>query len=132
VKTDAEEPVLVVNGDTYFTVQFPALESAYRDHGADWCVSLFRTTDGNRYMSVEVLPDGRVVSFKTENYPKSHLANGGVYIVGPNAIDWDSYRPSVAISLENDIFTMAIKSDKRFYGFKFEANFIDIGVPDDY
>ena len=130
-KVGRREPFLLLNGDTYFEVDWNVLHAYALEHDADWCLSLFRTSEKGRYMGIEVSSEGRITSLKSGIEQGSRLANGGVYWVHPRVL---SRAPSVdeRLSLEDDLFPRAFAAGRRLFGIEFKGTFIDIGVPEDY
>ncbi len=125
------EPFVLLNGDTYFEVEREALDAVARDHDADWCFSLFRTSEQGRYLGIELAPDGRILSLNEQRTQDVCLANGGVYWVHPRALEGIRAFPS-PFSLEHDLFPHMLASGQRFIGLESRGVFIDIGVPEDY
>lgn len=130
-KLSRQEPFLLLNGDTYFGVDWNVLHAYAMEHDADWCLSLFRTSEKGRYMGIEVSPEGQITSLKSGVEQGSRLANGGVYWVHPRVL---SGAPSLGekMSLEDDLFPNAFAAGRRLFGLEFKGTFIDIGVPEDY
>jgi len=130
-KVGRREPFLLLNGDTYFGVDWNILNDYALKQDADWCLSLFRTSEKGRYMGIEVSPQGRIKSLKSGIEQGSRLANGGVYWVHPRVL---SEAPSLGekMSLEDDLFPNAFAAGRRLFGIEFTGTFIDIGVPNDY
>lgn len=131
-KMSIDRPFLLLNGDTYFAADWKVLNAHALAHDADWCFSLFRTSESGRYMGIEVSPQGRITSLNSELAEGSRLANGGVYWVHPRSLREGRFRPGEAASLENDLFPAAVVSCQRLFGVEFTGTFIDIGVPNDY
>jgi D-glycero-alpha-D-manno-heptose 1-phosphate guanylyltransferase len=125
------EPFLLLNGDTYFEADWSVLNAFALEHDADWCLSLFRTSEKERYMGVEVSSQGRIRSLKSAARQGTCLANGGVYWVHPRVLS-EARRAGDKLSLEDDLFPDAIAAGRRLFGIEFAGTFIDIGVPDDY
>ena len=125
-------PFLLLNGDTYFEADWKVLNTYALAHDADCCFSLFRTGEKGRYMGIEVSPDGRITSLKSEHTDGFRLANGGVYWVHPRALHGWRFASGEKASLEDDLFPAALTSGQRLFGIEFTGAFIDIGVPDDY
>jgi D-glycero-alpha-D-manno-heptose 1-phosphate guanylyltransferase len=126
------EPFLVLNGDTFFAVNLKDLIAFSQTNNADWSFSLFRTGETGRYMGMEVSPQGRILSLKSDSGLPDRLANGGVYWIQPRALQGIMAVSSDKVSLEDDIFPAAMASDRRLFGIEFSGPFIDIGIPDDY
>ena len=130
-KVGCREPFLILNGDTYFGVDLNVLNAHALEYDADWCFSLFKTSENGRYMGIEVSPEGRITSLKSGIEQGSRLANGGVYWVHPRVL---SEAPSLGekMSLEDDLFPRAFAAGRRLFGIEFTGTFIDIGLPNDY
>lgn len=126
-----EEPFLLLNGDTFFTVPLADLRAFAESRKADWCFSLFRIPAGGRYMAMEIGPDGEVAALNAKNDMRG-LANGGVYWVSPAALAESGFSAGEKVSLEKEIFPAALASGRRMYGVEFTGTFLDIGLPSDY
>lgn len=131
-KVNHKEKFLLLNGDTYFEIQLKDLINFSNKTNADWCFSLFRTGEVGRYLGMNILPGGQISSLKTDSSSLERLANGGVYLVNPLALSVIPLFSGDRLSLEEDIFPMAMAMGQRFYGIEFQNTFIDIGVPVDY
>lgn len=130
-KTGLREPFLLLNGDTYFGVDWSVLNAYALEHDADWCLSLFRTSEQGRYMGIELSSEGRITSLKSGVEQGPRLANGGVYWVHPRVLS-GAWRSGAKLSLEDGLFPNAFATGQRLFGLEFTGTFIDIGVPDDY
>jgi len=130
-KAGLREPFLLLNGDTYFGVDWRVLNAYALEHDADWCLSLFKTSEQGRYMGIEVSSQGRITSLKSGVEQGPRLANGGVYWVHPRVLS-GARTFGEKLSLENDLFPGALAAGQRLFGIEFAGTFIDIGVPDDY
>ncbi|HEY2977956.1 MAG TPA: sugar phosphate nucleotidyltransferase [Burkholderiaceae bacterium] len=124
-----EQPVLLLNGDTYFDVPLPALAARAMQLNAHWCLALFRSADPTRYMGVDIGRDGRVRSLRA---PRAPLANGGVIWFRPGALGGITVETGRPLSLENDVLPSLLVQGQRFAGLELPGAFLDIGVPDDY
>lgn len=130
-KLGGRDPFLLLNGDTYFRVEWNVLNAYALEHDADWCLSLFRTSEKGRYMGIEVSSQGRITSLKSGVEQGARLANGGVYWVHPRALS-GTRRSGETMSLEDDLFPGALAAGRRLFGIECAGTFLDIGVPDDY
>jgi D-glycero-alpha-D-manno-heptose 1-phosphate guanylyltransferase len=128
---DVAGPFLVLNGDTFFEVDLQAFAGFHASNGALLSVALFEVGNNDRYMGVQVLDDGSIVSFKSDP-GASQLANGGVYLMEPKIFKGLPWRAGDKLSLEEDLFAYLLKAGKRLCGKAFPGRFIDIGVPHDY
>jgi D-glycero-alpha-D-manno-heptose 1-phosphate guanylyltransferase len=131
-KVSQEENFLLLNGDTYFEIELKNLINFSNKTDADWCFSLFRTGEVGRYLGMNILPSGQITSLLADSGSLERLANGGIYLVNPRALSLIPLPAGDRLSLEEDIFPMAMAMGQRFYGVEFQNTFIDIGVPDDY
>jgi D-glycero-alpha-D-manno-heptose 1-phosphate guanylyltransferase len=131
-KLGSDAPFLLLNGDTYFAASLEVLTEFSLENDADWCFSLFPMNEKDRYMGVEFSQEGRITSLKSSVAQLDGLANGGVYLVNPRTLLDEKFDPGKKISLEDDIFPVALASGQRFFGVKFSGTFVDIGVPNDY
>jgi D-glycero-alpha-D-manno-heptose 1-phosphate guanylyltransferase len=131
-KVDKAAPFLLLNGDTYFAVDLKVLSKFSQTNDADWCFSLFRANEKGRYMGMNVSPQGKITSLKTGSGAAGCLANGGVYWVHPRALRDGGFASGDKVSLEEDIFSVAMVTGQSLFGIEFPGTFIDIGVPDDY
>jgi D-glycero-alpha-D-manno-heptose 1-phosphate guanylyltransferase len=131
-KLQRTEPFLLLNGDTFFTVDLKKLSNFASERDADWCFSLFRANEVGRYMGMDISSQGRVNSLQSGTGQPGRLANGGVYWIHPRALAQVPFSAGVNVSLEDGIFASAMTLGQRLMGVEFEGTFIDIGIPDDY
>jgi len=129
---NADRQVLLLNGDTYFEVKLPELRAFHQATSADWAFALFRTSEGGRYMGLELDADRRITSLKSGSGKPGALANGGVYLLNPASLLTAGWTPGQKCSLEDDILPALLACGGRFYGVECAGMFIDIGVPEDY
>jgi D-glycero-alpha-D-manno-heptose 1-phosphate guanylyltransferase len=118
--------LLVTNGDTLFMVDAQALAQYHREKAALVTLALKPMQDFDRYGVVRVDEDGRVESFEEKKPVKEGLINGGVYILAKPALTG-----TAPFSFEKDYLEPQVENG-RFFGFKSNAYFIDIGIPEDY
>ena len=131
-KVSKSSPFLLLNGDTYFAVNLKVLEEFFLKTDADWCFSLFRSHEADRYMGMNLSPTGRITSLKSGIGQSVQLANGGVYLINPRALNREVISIGAKSSLEDDIFPVALALGQRLMGIEFRGIFIDIGIPEDY
>ncbi len=131
-KLPAEANFLLLNGDTYFEVDLAALRGLHGAKKADWTFSLFRTAEVGRYMGMDIAADSQITSLKSSTGKSDRLANGGVYLVNPEALSIGGWKSGDKVSLEDDLLPAVFASGRRFYGLECSGKFIDIGVPQDY
>lgn len=127
-----DEPVLLLNGDTFFEATLASLRDFFQARRAQWVFSLFRTDEAGRYMGMAVDDDGCTTSLRSGHSVVGALANAGVYLVDPGAVRAANFQPGERFSLEDDLLPRLQSSGARLYGKEFSGRFIDIGVPADY
>jgi D-glycero-alpha-D-manno-heptose 1-phosphate guanylyltransferase len=121
-------PLFFVNGDTFFPVNLADLYKVHRKTNAMITMALKQMDDCRRYGMVDVDCQGKVVSFKEKQSDSicSGLINGGIYLVNPSVIQ--KIPQGVSCSFEKEI----LPYEKQLYGVPSTADFIDIGIPEDY
>jgi NDP-sugar pyrophosphorylase family protein len=123
------DPVLVMNGDSYFTADIPHFCRRHASAGARVSILLARADDTGRYGRVEVEPDGAVVRFIEKGEDRSAgWINAGIYLIRLDQIRRIPAHRSV--SLEKEVLPSFIGD--KFFGFKDPGEFIDIGTPQSY
>lgn len=123
-----DEHALVVNGDTYFDVDYRELTERHREFGSDLTIALKAMADFDRYGTVE-LREKRVVGFREKQPCARGLINGGVYALRLEAILGPALPEK--FSFETDFLRDRLP-ELSVYGLTFSGNFIDIGIPEDY
>jgi NDP-sugar pyrophosphorylase family protein len=124
---DASE-FLVMNGDSFLEMDFHSFLAFHRSHGATATIAVFKVQNTNRYGTVNVDADGRVVGFAEKTGREvPGLVNGGVYVFNQAVLRSITEQPS---SLEKDIFPRLI--EQGVYAQEQHGLFIDIGTPADY
>jgi D-glycero-alpha-D-manno-heptose 1-phosphate guanylyltransferase len=128
-----ESPFLLLNGDTFFTVNNETLNSFAEDVDADFVLSLFLTSEVNRYLPCRSDLDGRLnaLALPPDDSQEEHWVNGGVYWINPRALKPILFNKTF-LSLEFDLLPYCQSIGLRLYGYKCSGTFIDIGVPRDY
>lgn len=130
-KLGVREPILALNGDTFFEVSLEDLIRFHLGHQSDWTVSLVRA--GNRrYMGMEIDQEKRVTSLKSNSDQNGRLVNGGVYLVNSELFFDPAWKQDVHLSLEKDMLPILLEKGARVYGYECQGRFIDIGTPEDY
>jgi D-glycero-alpha-D-manno-heptose 1-phosphate guanylyltransferase len=124
-----EKTVLVINGDTLFSININKLINFHDMCGADCTISLKEMQNIKRFGSIELSKDYSIHSFKEKQECESGLINGGVYALHPaNFIKEDL--PEI-FSFEKD-YLEKYYIKRKMYGVVQDKYFIDIGTPQDY
>jgi len=123
------DDIVVVNGDTLFLTDLKQQMKFHRAHGAATTLALKQMTDFDRYGIVNTDDKGLITSFEEKQFRKTGQINGGAYIIDRKA--FLAKKLPEKFSFEKDYLECFLK-EKKFYGFKDESYFIDIGIPADY
>jgi NDP-sugar pyrophosphorylase family protein len=124
------DPVLVLNGDSYHDVNLSEMVRAHRQNQAVATLALCEVPDASRFGSVQIGPDGRMMSF-LEKQPEERPGwiNAGIYLMANELLG--GLPPGRACSLEREVFPSLLGG--RFFGFRSgNSEFIDIGTPASY
>lgn len=122
-------PVLIVNGDTFFQVDLCKLLAVHCAKGADVTIVAKYREDPGRYGTVTFDKTGKLLSFVEKAKGKGGYINGGIYLTNKDVLLSDSL-PS-AFSFESDFLNK--RSDSlNIHIMPSDDYFIDIGIPGDY
>jgi mannose-1-phosphate guanylyltransferase len=121
-------PFLVLNADIICSLSIEEMIRFHKRKKAVSTISLWPVEDVSQFGVVDIKSDGNVIRFvekpKRENAP-SNLINAGAYFLEPTILDYiDTGR---LVSMEKEVFPQIIEKTGRFYGFKFEGYWIDVG-----
>lgn len=119
--------VFVLNGDTWFDVDFAAVEKAAEASDPVAVLAAKRMRDFDRYGTLDVAPDGTICAFREKAPCSEGLINGGVYLLSRDALD----AMPTKFSLETGFFERVV-GDGGLAAVECAGGFIDIGVPEDY
>lgn len=120
--------VFVLNGDTFFAVDLPGMLAAHHAKEATFTVAVKEMFNFNRYGTVDIAADERILAFKEKEPTKKGFINGGIYCIKKNLLQ---QLPMTKFSLEKD-FLEKKTSELKLYAYKSDGYFIDIGIPEDY
>lgn len=118
---------IAMNGDSFFDADLGALVRFHRNRECVATMALVHVEDSQRYGTVDVDGEGRIVGFKEKQWARAGLVNGGVYVLERDVLKL--IPEGRACSLEHEIFPRLVQA--RFYGLPFRAPFVDIGQPED-
>lgn len=122
-----EQDVFVLNGDTFFPVDYSFMLSYHHQMRTEATLALKEMSPVTRYGLVELHKDSRIARFREKQYCESGLINGGVYLVKRQAL----LEYPEKFSLEKDYFEKIVKTG-QLAGFPSDRYFMDIGIPEDY
>lgn len=126
----SSDNVLVLNGDTLFRVDLAAFEAFHRQKGGLMSMVLRQMPDVSRYGSVHFDNDSRITLFAEKNTDSGEgFINGGIYLINKQLFTKHPQLPK--FSFEKDLMEN-IYATEPIFGFRSDAYFIDIGIPEDY
>lgn len=122
------DEVFILNGDTFFGVNYPEMQDLHKQTHASATVALKKMEKFDRYGVVDIEPQtNRILCFNEKQYCESGLINGGIYLI--NRHELKNFPDK--FSLEKDFFETAVHTS-TLSGYISEGYFIDIGIPEDY
>jgi NDP-sugar pyrophosphorylase family protein len=123
-----EDPVFVLNGDTFLDIDYPALLAAHVKLGASMSMAVCQVPDLSRYGALKLV-DGRVAEFLEKGPGGPGLINAGTYLLSRSVLD--AMPPDAPFSFEQDLLQPKLTMI-RPVAWVTDGLFIDIGVPQDY
>lgn len=123
-----EDVAVVLNGDTFFSVDFSKMIDFHNQAHSDATLAVKELHDFSRYGTVQFDDDYRITRFVEKKSCEKGFINGGVYILNRNLFD-DITQDKFMI--EKDFLEKYVDS-KVFSAFLCDGYFIDIGIPEDY
>jgi D-glycero-alpha-D-manno-heptose 1-phosphate guanylyltransferase len=120
-----EDDAYVLNGDTLFDIPLQKI----KNETYDISIALKPMFNFDRYGTVEVNDEQRIISFNEKKYCEHGLINGGVYYFRKSL--FDKIETDYKFSFEKDVLEKHLK-DLQIHGKIFDNYFIDIGIPEDY
>lgn len=119
-----EEFIYVLNGDTYFDIDYEKLKTSS-------LITIFikKYKDIKRYGSIIFNANNVVTKFEEKKYISDGYINGGVYYLSKKI--FDNYNLEKKFSLEKDFIEIHFKKLNIKVN-KSNGYFIDIGIPEDY
>ena len=128
-KKATTENVLVLNGDTLFSVDVKQILDTHLEKQAACTLSLKPMDNFDRYGVVEFNKQGIIISFKEKQFYTAGYINGGVYALNVKQFLQEGLPGK--FSFEKDYLEKKVNENK-FYGIVQDKYFIDIGIPADY
>lgn len=119
---------LVLNSDVICSLNLKTMIDFHQKNNAVSTISLWPVKNVSEFGVVDIKPDCNVIGFVEKPRPEdapSDLINAGAYCLEPEILDYiDTGR---LVSMEKEIFPQIIKDTGRFYGYKFDGYWMDIG-----
>ncbi len=123
------DTILVLNGDSFCDVDFKKFWQFHVNRKSKTTVALSWVSDTSRFGKIKLGIDDSIIGFQ-EKKPRegAGFVNAGIYLINKALIA--KIPEGKQISIEKDIFPNLI--GKKFYGYKNNHIFIDIGTPENY
>lgn len=128
-----DDTFVVFNGDIFTDLDLTDMIRFHRYHKAKATIALTPVEDPTAYGVVETDSQGRVRCFiekPSRETVTTNLINAGTYILEPEVLDL--IPPGVHHMLERGLFPDLVERGIPFFGYRSNAYWIDIGVPEDY
>ena len=120
---------LIINGDTFFNINIEEFIKFHKSCKANISLALKPMYEFDRYGSVEVNEEYRIIKFNEKQFCEKGFINGGVYAI--NKEIFDRIDVPQKFSFETDILEKHINA-LAIFGSVQDDYFIDIGIPSDY
>jgi mannose-1-phosphate guanylyltransferase len=119
---------LVLNADIICSLDLTGMLRFHEKKKAVATISLWPVENVSEFGVVDIKKDGTITKFvekpKAEDAP-SDLINAGAYLLEPQVLNYiESGR---LVSMEKQIFPQIIQDTGRFFGYKFQGHWIDVG-----
>lgn len=122
-----DSEVFIVNGDTYFDVNFAVMHNKKIEYNAEMVIATKCMENFDRYGSL-VIKNNKILKFNEKKYVNRGKINGGVYLIEKSQLD---EFVEAKFSYESDYLEIDT-ANKAIFAVNFDTYFIDIGVPEDY
>lgn len=125
-----DDEMVVVNGDTFFAIDYSLLEAFFHRQPTRLAVVLRQVADTGRYGRVTLDCCDRISAFaeKDGSHGPGNI-NGGIYMLHRSLLE--EYSGEGAFSFEHDIIAPRV-AQEPVYAYVATDFFIDIGIPEDY
>ncbi len=126
-----DEPFLVLNGDILSWINYTELLQQHKQNNTTATITLKQVTDPTRYGVVRFGENNTIKEFvekPTLDQAPSNWINAGCYALNPEILD---LIPEGKVSIERQVFPR-LATQNQLKGYKYNGDWIDIGVPSDY
>jgi mannose-1-phosphate guanylyltransferase len=118
----------VLNADIICSLPLSEMLRFHEKKKAVATISLWPVENVSEFGVVDIKKNGTITKFvekpKAEDAP-SDLINAGAYLLEPQVLDY--IEPGKLVSMEKQIFPQIIQDTGRFFGYKFQGHWIDVG-----
>jgi mannose-1-phosphate guanylyltransferase len=121
-------PFFVLNADIICSLNLAEMLRFHEKKKATATISLWPIENVSEFGVVDIKKDGNITKFvekpKAEDAP-SDLINAGAYLLETQVLNY--IEPGKLVSMEKQIFPQIINNTGRFFGYKFQGHWIDVG-----
>lgn len=118
----------VLNADIICSLNLSEMLRFHERKKAVATISLWPVENVSEFGVVDIKKDGHITKFvekpRSEDAP-SDLINAGAYLLEPQVLNY--IEPGKLVSMEKQIFPQIIQTTGRFFGYKFQGHWIDVG-----
>jgi len=118
----------VLNADIICSLNLAEMLRFHEHKKAVATISLWPVENVSEFGVVDIRKDGAITKFvekpKAEDAP-SDLINAGAYLLEPQVLNY--IESDKLVSMEKQIFPQIIQNTGRFFGYKFQGHWIDVG-----
>lgn len=118
--------VAVINGDTFFKIDFDALYNLAKEKNAHIVLAAKEMPDCTRHSTLEIGNNSRILQFSEKKENGKGYINGGAYVIRKDIFE---KCPDGKFSFEKELLE---KMKDGLYAVKSDSYFIDMGVPEAY
>ncbi|MEP7321081.1 MAG: nucleotidyltransferase family protein [Saprospiraceae bacterium] len=118
----------IINGDTYFPVNLLKMKSFHHHLHGEVTIALKMLRSFDRYGAITLDSQQWIKAFHEKKMVTQGYINGGIYLMDRRVLN--GFEDGQSFSIEKDFFEKQVSF--RIGGFKSRANFIDIGIPEEY
>jgi mannose-1-phosphate guanylyltransferase len=118
----------VLNADIICSLNLSEMLRFHKRKKAVTTISLWPVENVSEFGVVDIKKDGTITKFvekpKAEDAP-SDLINAGAYLLEPQVLNY--IQTGKLVSMEKEIFPQVIQNTGRFFGYKFQGYWRDVG-----
>ena len=129
-----DDRFLVMNSDIISSLDVGDMVRFHTEKKAFVTISLWPVENVSEFGVVRIESDGRITQFVEKPKPEeapSNLINAGAYCMEKGVLDYID-DPNRLISMEQEVFPRIIEDGRKFYGYRIEGFWIDVGRINSY
>ena len=132
-KNFTKEDVLIINGDTFFDIDFKDFFDFHKNNLSDCTVAVKKMENVDRYGSINFDKESFVINeFVEKKFIKSGYINGGYILIKKDKLlNLFSRINKIIFPIEEIIFNLNLDKYKLM-AYPSNSMFIDIGIPEDF